>query len=494
MAGSYLNATRHSSLLNPRSFGAPAKTPSLEGFLFPDTYQLREPVSIGALVADQLRDFKKHFSTVKLAYARSHHLTAYDVLTIASMIERESATAHDRPLIASVIYNRLRLGMRLQIDATTRYAVNNYTSPLTESQLHSPSPWNTYTHTGLPPTPIDSPSLASIQAAAHPATTKYLYFVVKPCGNGEQVFSSSYSQFLKDEQRATPPRAASGAAPVPGALLFQVVTGRTRLGVVGWPVHHSRSPQMHNAALRALGLAGWRYQLLPIPPELFEATVRALPGAGFRGVNVTIPHKEAALSLADRPSGRALKIGAANLLLFEDDGTISADNTDAPALIEALPVPVRDAGALVLGAGGSARAAVWALREAGAEVRIWNRTPDRAHALAREFGVSVAERAEAANFLVNCTPIGLVGGGGELKQLPVRADEIAMFGCVIDFVYSSAETDLIRAARRAGRPTVDGLQLLVGQGALSFERFTGVAAPLEQMRSAAGREMTCEGT
>jgi len=210
VAGSYLAQTRRSSLLNLTSYGAPAGTPSLEGFLFPDTYQLRAPVSVGALVADQLTDFKRHFATVNLSWARAHHYTAYDVLIVASMVEAEAATEHDRPLIASVIYNRLRLGMPLQIDATVRYAVDNYTSPITVSQLHSSSPWNTYVHTGLPPTPIDSPGLASIQAAAHPASTNYLYFVVKPCGNGEHAFASSYSQFLQEEQQYQSARSQNG--------------------------------------------------------------------------------------------------------------------------------------------------------------------------------------------------------------------------------------------------------------------------------------------
>jgi UPF0755 protein len=201
VAGNYLAQTRHSGLLNPVSYGAPASTPDLEGFLFPDTYQLRVPATTGALVADQLRDFKRQFATVNLSYARAHHLTAYDVLIVGSMVEAEAATEHDRPLIASVIYNRLRLGMPLQIDATVRYAAGNYSSPITESQLHSSSPWNTYVHKGLPPTPIDSPALASIKAAAQPASTNYLYFVVKPCGNGEHAFASSYSQFLQEEQR-----------------------------------------------------------------------------------------------------------------------------------------------------------------------------------------------------------------------------------------------------------------------------------------------------
>ena len=132
------------------------------------------------------------------------------MLIIASMVQAEAATAHDRPLIASVIYNRLRLGMPLQIDATTRYATGNYTQPLTAAQLNSKSPYNTRIHKGLPPTPIDNPGLASMQAAAHPANTNYLYFVVKPCGNGEQVFTSNYNQFLADAQKYQSARTANG--------------------------------------------------------------------------------------------------------------------------------------------------------------------------------------------------------------------------------------------------------------------------------------------
>lgn len=199
--GSYLAATRRSPLLNPAAYGAPARTPDLEGFLFPDTYQLRVPVSIRALVADQLKDFKRQFATVNMTYARSRHLTAYDVLTVASLIQKEANRTHDFPLVASVIYNRLRLGMPLQLDATTRYATGNFTRPLTASQLNSPSPWNTHNHRGLPPTPINSPALTAIQAAAHPAQTNYLYFVNRPCQSGALAFASTYSAQLANEQK-----------------------------------------------------------------------------------------------------------------------------------------------------------------------------------------------------------------------------------------------------------------------------------------------------
>ena len=256
-----------------------------------------------------------------------------------------------------------------------------------------------------------------------------------------------------------------------------------RLGVLGWPVGHSRSPAMHNAALAAVGLADWRYQLLPVPPPRFEETVRALPGAGFRGANVTIPHKEAALQVADTATDRARAIGAANTLLF--DGGIHADNTDAPALIEALPIAPEGRTALVLGAGGSARAAVWALLDAGAkEVQIWNRSPARARALVADLGATAVEGPAPADILVNCTSVGLDAADDPFKQLPVAADELATYLCVADLVYAEPETRLIRAAQARAVPVVDGLTLLVGQGALSFHQFTGRPAPVDLMRRA----------
>ena len=192
--GNYMAATRRSPLLDPHKYGAARSVPSLEGFLFPDTFTLVQPVKASALVSDQLRDFKRRFARVNLSYARSKHLSPYDVLTVASLIEAEAASQKARPLIASVIYNRLADHMMLQFDTTTQYATGNFTKPLTVSQLKSNSPYNTHTHFGLPPTPINSPGLASIEAAAHPARTHYLYFFAKPCSN-QTVFATSYAQF-----------------------------------------------------------------------------------------------------------------------------------------------------------------------------------------------------------------------------------------------------------------------------------------------------------
>jgi shikimate dehydrogenase len=212
--------------------------------------------------------------------------------------------------------------------------------------------------------------------------------------------------------------------------------------------------------------------------------VPALAGAGFAGANVTIPHKEAALALASEATARARAIGAANTLTFGLHGEIAADNTDAPALVAALPFPMAGRTAAVLGAGGSARAAVWALLDAGAdEVRVWNRTPQRARELAHELSATAVDQPGAADLLVNCTAVGL-DGSDPFDRLPLGPDDLHDYRCVLDLVYTAAGTRLIDAARQRGIPTVDGLTLLIGQGALSFEIFTGVPASVEAMRAA----------
>jgi shikimate dehydrogenase len=262
----------------------------------------------------------------------------------------------------------------------------------------------------------------------------------------------------------------------------------TYLGVAGWPVAHSRSPAMQNAALAAAGLADWRYLALPLPPEVFAETVRALPAAGFRGVNVTIPHKEAALQLADTASEAAREIGAANTLTFEPDGAIAADNTDAPGLLEALAAAgcePNGRSALVLGAGGAARAVVWALSRAGAHpLEVWNRTPERARALTHDVGGRATERPSKAEILVNCTSVGLEDPDATFKALPLQADSLGAGSCVVDMVYRVGETRLLEAARTGGAVVIDGLEILIAQGAASFERWTGRTAPRQAMREA----------
>jgi uncharacterized YceG family protein len=194
--GNYLRATRRNPALDPRDYRARGAT-SLEGFLFPATYELKKGQPVKRLVREQLTAFERNFDQVDLSYARRKKLTPYDVLTIASLVEREAAVAKERPLIASVIYNRLRNDIRLDIDATTRFVTGNWEEPLKVSELQNPDPYNTRVHYGLPPGPIGSPGLASIKAAARPAQTDYLFYVVAVCGKGRHKFAKTDAEFQR---------------------------------------------------------------------------------------------------------------------------------------------------------------------------------------------------------------------------------------------------------------------------------------------------------
>ncbi|HEX8741702.1 MAG TPA: endolytic transglycosylase MltG [Thermoleophilaceae bacterium] len=211
--GSYVRASARSRELNPRRYGA-ARAKDLEGFLFPATYQLRKGSTARQLVQKQLQAFEQNWSKVNLRAARRANLTPYDVLIIASLVEREAQLDKERPLVASVIYNRLRVGMNLGIDATTRYAVNNWTGPLRQSELRSSSPYNTRNHAGLPPGPIGNPGLESMRAAARPKRTKFLFYVVKPGTCGEHSFAATDAEHQRNVaayDRAR--RAAGGKSP-----------------------------------------------------------------------------------------------------------------------------------------------------------------------------------------------------------------------------------------------------------------------------------------
>jgi shikimate dehydrogenase len=236
---------------------------------------------------------------------------------------------------------------------------------------------------------------------------------------------------------------------------------------------------MHNAAFAALGMDDWLYTRLPLAPERFAESVRALPASGYHGINVTIPHKEAALALADSASAAASAIGAANTLSFRD-GAIEADNTDAQGFLDALTEPLAGRSVLVLGAGGAARAVIWAAREAGAsEVLVWNRTTERARLLAAEFGVEAVEKPRRANMLVNTTSVGLNGSIGDLPLADADDPEL-----VVDLVYGASDPPVTEWARARGASVVDGLEVLLRQGARSFVRWTGQDAPLAPMRAA----------
>lgn len=198
LTGSYLTASKRSALLDPAHYGAPPGAPNLEGFLFPATYDLYRGNPASRLVHEQLIAFTERFGDDDIRRARELHVTPYQMLIVASIIEREAQLPGDRSDVAAVVYNRLRLRMPLGVDATIRYALDDYTHPLTAAQLALDSPYNTRTHHGLPPTPISNPGLASINAAAHPAHVGYLYYVAGADGCGEQVFSDSFAQFERD--------------------------------------------------------------------------------------------------------------------------------------------------------------------------------------------------------------------------------------------------------------------------------------------------------
>jgi uncharacterized YceG family protein len=178
--------------------------------MYPATYRLLAGAPVRNLVDQQLKAFRQNMASVDLRYAKHKNLTRYDVLIIASMVEREAQLDRERPLVAAVIYNRLKAGMPLGIDATIRYDTHNWSRPIRQSELDAPSPYNTRRNQGLPPTPIGNPGLASIKAAAHPARKGYLFYVVKPGTCGEHAFSSTDAQFSSDLEKYNAARAKAG--------------------------------------------------------------------------------------------------------------------------------------------------------------------------------------------------------------------------------------------------------------------------------------------
>ena len=262
------------------------------------------------------------------------------------------------------------------------------------------------------------------------------------------------------------------------------VGGKTKVaGVLGWPVEHSLSPRLHGFWLAEHGIDGVMVPL-PVRPEHFADALHALPKLGFVGASVTLPHKEAALKLADDVEPLARRIGAVNALIVRPDGTVFGRNTDAFGFMESLrhgaPGWRADAGAaVVLGAGGAARAVVAALLDAGvAEIRLVNRTAARAQELVRAMNGPVvarswAERAQAldgAALLVNTTTLGMTG------QPPLDLDLAALpaMATVADIVYVPLETPLLKAARARGLAAVDGLGMLLHQGRPAFAAWFGL--------------------
>lgn len=257
-------------------------------------------------------------------------------------------------------------------------------------------------------------------------------------------------------------------------------------GVCGLPIRHSMSPVIHNAWIAAAGLDA---AYVPFAPgeDNFEAFVEGLRGGAIRGLNVTIPFKEQALACADRCSDLARLAGAANLLVFEADGTITADNTDGPGLIRAITVqaPGFDLSispVVILGAGGAARGAAAALALAGApKISIVNRTVARAEAIVRSIGGVVEASSESeldallgeAGLVINATSLGLGGSPGPTARLELTPTNTV----VLDMVYKPLRTEFLQRAEAAGRRTVDGLEMLLRQAVPSFQAFYGVTPP-----------------
>jgi len=254
-------------------------------------------------------------------------------------------------------------------------------------------------------------------------------------------------------------------------------------GIIGMPVAHSRSPVIHNYWLNAHGIRG-AYVPLAVAPERLKAALPGLVALGFRGCNVTMPHKQTAMALLDRVNETARRIGAVNTIVVEPDGTLSGFNNDGNGFVQSLrdvkPDWRADAGPiLLLGAGGSARAVVVALLENGAtQIKIANRTAEKAQAIAKEFGSSVtaiawadrnAAMAEPA-LLINCTDQGMVGK----PALDVDLARLAPSTLVADLIYTPLETPFLAQARERGCVTVNGLGLLLNQAKLAFKAWFGV--------------------
>ncbi|MTH97429.1 shikimate dehydrogenase [Roseibium sp. RKSG952] len=265
-------------------------------------------------------------------------------------------------------------------------------------------------------------------------------------------------------------------------------------GVIGHPIAHSRSPKLHGHWLRTYGLQG-HYIPMDVASADLETVLRTLPKAGFVGANVTVPHKEAALRLADHVSDRASVIGAANTLVFRDDGSIHADNTDGYGFMENLRSGApdwnpKDGPAVVLGAGGAARAVLCALADAGVpEILLTNRTRTRADHLKEEFGqrITVVDWVQAGNVIenaelvVNTTSLGMQGQ----PELRVPMDGLQPGTVVTDLVYAPLKTRLLQTAEEAGCTTVDGLGMLLYQAVPGFERWFGTRPEVDAATRAA---------
>ncbi len=487
------------ALSTVRSKYQPEDSTNLEGLLFPATYRVEEGDELDEqkLVRQMTEKFDATADEVNLSDTSTasavagRQLSPYEVVIVASMIEKEAKVPEERAMIAQVIYNRLDQGMNLGIDATVLYAIGEQKEQLTQSDLRVDSPYNTRRYPGLPPTPIASPGRDSLEAALHPADGSVAV--------------------LRDPGRSGPPllhrqllgvRSGAPTCPAGGVALSGPATPRTRWGpsghtrvgaVIGDPVRHSLSPVIYNAAFAESG-ADWVFVAFEVAEGGAAAAVDAMRALDLGWFSVTMPHKTAVARCVDRLSDDAAALDAVNCVVNED-GVLVGESTDGEGFVRALahetgfePAERR---CVVVGAGGAARAVVLALARAGAgDVVVVNRNAERAETAAALAGAvgRVGSEADAAgaDLVVNATPVGMAGSGA----LPLDVAPFDGGAVVADLVYEPEVTPLVAAARARGLTAVNGLGMLVHQAALQLERVIGGPAPLEAMAAAARRGLT----
>ncbi len=472
----FLDATTNNAV---RSAFEPEGVNNLEGLLWPDTYKLSADEDEIQALKTMSETFEQKAFVLGLPNANVNGYGPYDIIKVASLVEAEAKTAADRPLIASVIYNRLKDNMPLQIDATLIYARGDPSNrKLSDADKGIDSPYNTYTHNGLPPTPIAGVSEASLRAALAPAQTNFLYYVVKD-KQGDHAFAATLARAQPEHRKGPPSRRPA------------VIGGDTRVAaVIGDPVRHSLSPVLHNTAYAELDL-DWVYVAFEVPDGATKQALEAMRALGIAGFSVTMPHKTAAAAACDELTDAAEVLRSVNTVTLLADGRLRGDSTDGAGFLRALDAAAEvapGARVSVLGAGGAARAVVRALAHANARVIVCARRLEAARAAAALGPGATAcpweERADAvrdADIVVNATPIGM---GGDAR-LPVPLDAIRAGQVVADLVYHPLETPLLAGARARAAFGVDGLGMLVHQAALQVEQWTGRVAPVALMRAAA---------
>ncbi len=484
----------------------PAGSTNLDGLLGTGTYVVLPGQTDHQLLVEMVDRFDALAAQVGLAAGAARlGLTPYQVVTVASIVEKEGVIGKNLGPVARVVLNRLGRGMPLQMDSTVLYALGRDGGPVTAADLRTQTPYNTYLHAGLPPTPTCFPSRASLEAALDPPAGSWLYFVVVQ-SDGTEAFSDTFAGQQANEALAAARSRLSGpdctvmpptvaptpdpgrhAAPGPGRVP-DLSAATSVVGVIGDPVSHSLSPLLHNPAFAALGV-DWVSVGFPVAAGSAAEALSGARALGIRGLSVTMPHKEAVAVAVDELTPGAARLAAVNCVIAGESGWLG-DNTDGAGFVAAL---VRAHGfdpagqrCLVVGAGGAARAVVAALADAGArEVVVVNRTPGRAAraaALAGPTGrVGRAEDARSSRLVVNATPAGMGVGGQEPPSWPLDPGLLDASQVVVDLVYHPAETPWLQAARSRGATVSNGLGMLVHQAALQVERWTGRAAPVEEM-------------